>query len=219
MISVIIPLYNKELFIERTIKSLLSQTFKEFEAIFVDDGSTDKSPQIVENIHDNRIKLVRKENGGPSSARNLGVERAKYDWILYLDADDCLLPNALELFVKYINKVGSYDCIFGNFYYEKNGKRELYSNYKEGAIRNGFKSFVLCKCMPRTGVAVFRKDILKQIPFREDLRRYEDLEHLFRLFKVARFYRIKNICYTGCFSVPDSAMLCVTNPQKIILKY
>lgn len=195
MISVIIPLYNKELFIERTIKSLLSQTFKEFEAIFVDDGSTDKSPQIVENIHDNRIKLVRKENGGPSSARNLGVERAKYDWILYLDADDCLLPNALELFVKYINKVGSYDCIFGNFYYEKNGKRELYSNYKEGAIRNGFKSFVLCKCMPRTGVAVFRKDILKQIPFREDLRRYEDLEHLFRLFKVARFYRIKEAVF------------------------
>ena len=136
MISVIIPLYNKELFIERTIKSLLSQTFKEFEAIFVDDGSTDKSPQIVENIHDNRIKLVRKENGGPSSARNLGVERAKYDWILYLDADDCLLPNALELFVKYINKVGSYDCIFGNFYYEKNGKRELYSNYPH--FRNSF---------------------------------------------------------------------------------
>lgn len=112
MISIVIPLYNKEQFVGQTIKSLLSQTFKEFEAIFVDDGSTDKSPQIVENIQDNRIKLVRKENGGPSSARNLGVENAKYDWILYLDADDCLLPNALELFAKYINKVGTtYDCI------------------------------------------------------------------------------------------------------------
>lgn len=195
MISVIIPLYNKEQFVGQTINSLLSQTFKEFEAIFVDDGSTDKSPQIVEDIHDNRIKLIRKKNGGPSSARNLGVEEAKYDWILYLDADDCLLPNALELFAKYINKVGTYDCIFGNFFHEKNGKRKLYSKYKEGVIRNNFKSFVLCKCMPRTGVAVFRKNILKQCPFREDLRRYEDLEQLFRLFKIARFYRIKEAVF------------------------
>lgn len=196
MISVVIPLYNKEQFVGQTIKSLLSQTYKEFEAIFVDDGSTDKSPQIVENIQDDRIKLIRKENGGPSSARNLGVEKAKYDWILYLDADDCLLPYALELFAKYINKVGrTYDCIFGNFFYESNGKRKLYSNYKEGGIRNNFKSFVLCKCMPRTGVAVFRKNILKQCPFREDLRRYEDLEQLFRLFKIARFYRIKDAVF------------------------
>lgn len=196
MISVIIPLYNKEQFVGQTINSLLSQTFKEFEAIFVDDGSTDKSPQIVEDIHDNRIKLIRKKNGGPSSARNLGVEEAKYDWILYLDADDCLLPNALELFAKYINKVGTtYDCIFGNFFYESNGKRKLYSNYKEGGIRNNFKSFVLCKCMPRTGVAVFRKNILKRCPFREDLRRYEDFEQLFRLFKVAHFYRIRDAVF------------------------
>ena len=196
MISVIIPLYNKEQFVGQTINSLLSQTFKEFEAIFVDDGSTDKSPQIVEDIHDNRIKLIRKKNGGPSSARNLGVEEAKYDWILYLDADDCLLPNALELFVKYINQVGmTHDCILGNFFYERSGKRKLYSNYKEGAISNNFKSFVLCKCMPRTGVAVFRKNILKQCPFREDLRRNEDLEQLFRLFKVARFDRIKEAVF------------------------
>ena len=196
MISVVIPLYNKEQFVGQTIKSLLFQTFKEFEAIFIDDGSTDKSPQIIENIQDDRIKLIRKENGGPSSARNLGVEKAKYDWILYLDADDCLLPNALELFVKHIKEVGiSYDCIFGNFFYENSGKRKLYSNYKEGAIRNNFKSFVLCKCMPRTGVAIFRKDILKKYPFREDLRRYEDLEQLFRLFKVARFYRIKDAVF------------------------
>ena len=191
MISIIIPLYNKEKFVERTIKSLLSQTCDKFEALFVDDGSIDNSAQIVENTHDDRIKLIRKLNGGPSSARNLGVKKASFDWILYLDADDCLLPNTIELFIKYIQKLKNYDCIFGNFFYERNGVKKLYSNYREGEIKDNFKSFVLGKCMPRTGVAVFRKGLLVQYPFREDIRRYEDLEQLFRLFKVAHFYRIK----------------------------
>lgn len=191
MISIIIPLYNKEKFVKRTIKSLLVQTFDKFEVLFIDDGSTDKSAQIVESIQDDRIKLIKKVNGGPSSARNLGVRNAIYDWILYLDADDCLLPNAIELFVNYIHKAGNYDCIFGNFFYERNGIKRLYSNYREGEIKDNFKSFVLGKCMPRTGVAVFRKKLLLQYPFRENIRRYEDLEQLFRLFKVANFYRIK----------------------------
>lgn len=202
MISVVIPLYNKEQFIGQTINSLQSQTFKEFEALFVDDGSTDRSPEIVKNIQDERIKLIQKPNGGPSSARNLGVEKAKYEWILYLDADDYLLPNTLEVFYQYISKVENFDCIFGNFFYERNGHRELYSNYKERAIKNNFKSFNIGKCMPRTGAAVYRKKILKQYPFREDLKRYEDVEQLFRLFKVARFYRIKEAVFVynanGC---------------------
>ena len=69
------------------------------------------------------------------------------------------------------------------------------NQWHSGIVCNGTGHCVLGKCMPRTGVAVFRKDILKQIPFREDLRRYEDMEHLFRWYKVARFYRIKEAVF------------------------
>ncbi len=88
MISIIIPLYNKELSIGRTIESVLKQTYASFELIIVDDGSTDHSAAVVEKILDERIRLIKKSNGGVSSARNKGVEEAKYDWVAFLDADD-----------------------------------------------------------------------------------------------------------------------------------
>ncbi len=88
MISVIIPLYNKELSIGRTIESVLKQTYTNFELIVVDDGSTDHSASVVERIVDNRIRLIKKTNGGVSSARNKGVEEAEYDWVAFLDGDD-----------------------------------------------------------------------------------------------------------------------------------
>jgi len=88
MISVIIPLYNKELSIGRTIESVLKQTYAKFELIVVDDGSTDSSAEVVEKIFDQRIRLIKKNNGGVSSARNKGVVEAKYDWVAFLDADD-----------------------------------------------------------------------------------------------------------------------------------
>lgn len=88
MISVVIPLYNKYASIARTIQSVLDQTFRQFEIIVVDDGSTDDSATVVESIKDNRIRLIRKGNGGVCSARNRGIEEAKYDYIALLDADD-----------------------------------------------------------------------------------------------------------------------------------
>ena len=83
-ISVIIPLYNKGNNIKETIFSVLNQTYEDFELLIVDDGSTDNSSDIVKSINDRRIRYVYKENGGPSSARNFGVQNALYDWILLL---------------------------------------------------------------------------------------------------------------------------------------
>ena len=76
--SVIVPLYNKELYIENTILSILKQSYTDFEIIVVDDGSTDNSYEIVERIQDSRIRLVSKKNGGVSAARNYGISLARY---------------------------------------------------------------------------------------------------------------------------------------------
>lgn len=191
MISVVIPLYNKEQYILPTLHSLLEQQGVEFEVIVVDDGSTDGSVAAVERLQDKRITLVQQPNGGPSSARNTGVRHAHFDWVLYLDADDKLLPDALATFAKYIRSQQGIDCFCCNFYTEQGGKRRLFATrYPEGLIPNNFRAFLFHRCFPRTGTAVFRKDFLSQHPFKEYLRRYEDLEQLFQMFPYGKFYRI-----------------------------
>lgn len=94
--SVVIPLYNKEHFVKKTIQSALDQTFQEFEVIVIDDGSTDNSLRKVEEFDDERIRVYKQENKGASSARNKGVELAKNNWIAFLDADDIWYKDHLE---------------------------------------------------------------------------------------------------------------------------
>jgi len=94
--SVIIPLYNKRKYIQRAIDSVLSQTYKNFEIIVVNDGSEDGSELIVENYDNKNIKLINQENSGVAIARNVGVFSAQYDFVCLLDADDEWKPNFLE---------------------------------------------------------------------------------------------------------------------------
>lgn len=94
--SAIIPVFNKESFLENTINSVLQQSFSDFELIVVNDGSTDGSMAIIEKFSDPRIRFFTKENGGVSSARNLGLQKASAKYISFLDADDYWYPNFLE---------------------------------------------------------------------------------------------------------------------------
>lgn len=96
LISVIIPMYNKKLYIKRAIKSVLDQTISDFEIIVINDGSTDHGEDIVANIHDSRIQLINQENKGVSAARNKGINEAKADLIAFLDADDEWFPDFLK---------------------------------------------------------------------------------------------------------------------------
>lgn len=105
MISVVIPLYNKESTILRTVYSVVTQTYSNFEVVIIDDGSSDKSVQLLkDHITDARIRIVSQNNQGVSVARNRGVSEAQYQYIAFLDADDEWLPTYLEKVVEAISR-------------------------------------------------------------------------------------------------------------------
>ena len=97
-ISIIVPVYNAENTLRQCVDSILNQEYKNLEVILVDDGSKDGSPAICDEyaVKDKRVKVFHKENGGVSSARNLGLDHAQGEWIAFIDSDDYVSPNYLE---------------------------------------------------------------------------------------------------------------------------
>jgi CDP-glycerol glycerophosphotransferase len=114
-ISVVVPIYNVEAYLETCLESLASQTFGDFEALLVDDGSTDESAHIAEEYarRDERFRLIRQANGGLSKARNTGIDAAGGEFLAFLDSDDALPPDAYELLVGALDSTGS-DFASGN---------------------------------------------------------------------------------------------------------
>ena len=94
--SVIIPVYNKEKYLSKTIESVLQQSFLDFEIIIINDGATDSSEKIIEGFKDPRIQYIKQENQGVSAARNAGIKAANTNYIALLDADDIWKENYLE---------------------------------------------------------------------------------------------------------------------------
>lgn len=188
-ISVIIPLYNKENYIRKTILSVLSQTYENFELLVVDDGSTDKSAEVVKTIADERIRYFYKDNGGVSSARNRGIDEAANDWILFLDADDVLDENCLLVLCSSLEKAEGIGVSTANFYMEKHGCKILSIKYRfSGIVPDNYKWLFLSRYNLRTGCCIIRKDILLKNKFDETLSRFEDMKGILEWIRDARVY-------------------------------
>lgn len=164
--SVIIPLYNKENFIENTLKSVLNQTFTDFEVILINDGSTDSSEEKAKQFNDSRIRYFLKENGGASSARNYGIGKAQTNYITFIDADDYWYPNFLQEMFENINCYSELKVFSAAIEVETSRKviPSSYSIMKTGncEIVNYFaaslKETAIC-----TSCAVFHKSIFEEI--------------------------------------------------------
>ncbi len=192
MISVIIPLYNKETAIARCIKSVIDQTMTDWELIIVDDGSTDNSSSVVSSFLKNeRIKYFLKDNGGVSSARNYGVEHSHGEWIIFLDADDYFLADALQIL--YDAVVNSHVMVgTANFYIEKDNLRRRFSRViKDKVIASNYRDMYMRRFLLRTGASIFHKSIIEHHLFNERLSRYEDMESILNIM------RTNKIAYSG----------------------
>lgn len=177
--SIIIPLYNKERSIGRTIQSILVQE-SVYEIVIVDDGSTDGSVPIVESFDDPRVRLFRQANQGPSAARNLGIQNAKHNWCLFLDADDELTSDALPLFVRMIERYPSVRIFSGAY----RNDDEAVLKYKETRlVKNGPKAFVVDWFMLLAGAFICRTDLCRQTLYDERMWRLEDVDFMLRAFR------------------------------------
>lgn len=165
-ISIVIPLYNKEKYIERTLKRVLEQTYQMFEIIIVNDGSTDNSVSNVNKIKDRRIKLYNQKNSGASNARNNGVKYANGDFIAFLDADDEWDKTYLERIVK-LHKNNPDGILYATNYYIMENKELSMIDYpgitkKEGELENYFISGKIYTPI-WTSAAVIKKDVFNQL--------------------------------------------------------
>lgn len=204
-ISVVVPLYNKEKSIARTIESILNQTLRDFELVIVDDGSTDNSVEVVRSFIDERIVLVQQKNAGPGAARNTGVKNAKADWIVFLDADDENLPDSLEFFVKMIDEHPEADIIDTGKYLRR-GEELIEANHPiEGWVKNPMKECFFLRVLPGAGFSVFRKSLLARCPYNERIRRFEDAELLLRLLDGAKVYSSKKITSIHDFNYAEAS--------------
>ena len=177
LISVIVPIYNSEKYLDNTIKSIINQTYKNLEIILVDDGSTDKSYEICKKYQkkDNRIKLFHQKNKGVSSARNKGIENSNGEYITFIDSDDLIDKRMYEkLFTAFDNNI---DYVFCDYKIKKNMVNNSNKILDMTIYDKIYKSF------PYDGGAnwcLYRKKIIKKynIKFRENLFFAEDLDFL-----------------------------------------
>ncbi|MDC0117984.1 glycosyltransferase family 2 protein [bacterium] len=194
IISIIIPLFNKELFIKQTLLSVLNQTFSEFEIIIINDGSTDKSVTIINDIDDKRITLYTTKNKGVSHARNYGISKANTDLIAFLDADDLWEPNHLEnLHTLYTNfpNCGLYATNYHKqFFYGKKIKTHFNGVSKDhfGIIDDYFLASTSDSIAWSSAVMITKKIFHELGGFDERMRTGEDTDLWIRIalkYKVA----------------------------------
>lgn len=139
MISIIIPMFNSEKYIEKCIESISKNSYKNIEIIVVDDGSTDDSINIVKKYKN--IKLLYSDHAGPGNARNIGIENASGDYIFFLDSDDTINPNTLKVLK---HNIENYDIVIGNYniIYD-NSNIELFETPTDSKFNSFFESVTI----------------------------------------------------------------------------
>ena len=169
MISIIIPLYNKEASIATALRGVLAQTYQDFEVVVVDDGSTDGGAAVVETFTDPRIRLIRQENGGVSAARNRGIAAARGEHVAFLDADDEWMPEFLEEIAALIAEYPECKARATNYIFNSNGVtsptilRKMPFTEGRGVLTNCFE-VASCSHPPMwTSAVCIDRDLLQEI--------------------------------------------------------
>ena len=211
VVSIIVPVYNAEKFLHRCIDSILAQTYQDFELLLIDDGSKDSSGAICDEYaaQDARVRVFHKENGGVSSARNVGLDNARGEWITFVDSDDYTYPCWLENYD--IEHNAEFDLIcqgfetdrdFTDYYGVDNNTRHGF--YFKGDIKEGLELLFDNNILGYPWCKAFKREIIKNnnLKFDISIKFKEDELFLFQYSvfanniictkKVGYFYEIPN---------------------------
>lgn len=200
-VSVIIPCYNSTAYLPQAIESVLAQTYQDFEIILVDDGSTDQICEVI-SAYSASLNYLRQENSGPAVARNTGLRAATGKYLVFLDADDELLPAKLELQVGFLEQNPTIDIVYANGYSFKledgNEERQLFSengllDQSLGAPAQSLKSLALSNAFPIHTALVRTECVLEAGGFDEELVALEDWDLWYRLAQRHHFAYIDEI--------------------------
>jgi glycosyltransferase involved in cell wall biosynthesis len=188
LVSIVMPVYRVEKYIEESIKSIVEQTYTNIELIVVDDEGDDKSIEIAEYILKNSnidYKIVREKNKGLPGARNYGVEFAKGEYVCFIDSDDCISNNHVEDLIK-ILKTHNLDVCFSDFEYtnESNRKGKNMDSFSEKIYKKDelLNAFSTRKIKIHCCSLCIKKSLFLEYKFNEKLRYGEDVEFMWRLF-------------------------------------
>lgn len=175
MVSVIIPTYNRSDRIEKSIKSVLDQTYNNFEIIVVDDGSTDNTKAIVTSINDSRIRYIYQENAGACVARNLGINTARGEYIAFQDSDDLWVKTKLEKQVAVLEKEKRVDIVTCRTILKQlDGSTIITGEDKpEGIIEAPYNPVGFS-----TQTLIMRREVVEKVSFDPNVTRYQDLDFL-----------------------------------------
>lgn len=202
-ISIIIPVYNAEEYLDRCLHSVLDQEFPSFEVILVDDGSTDSSPLICERYSgtDPRFVTIHQPNKGVSAARNAGLDVAKGEYVMFLDSDDALLPYALDTMME---SLADEDVVVGGYgvYVECVPSQEVKpvatKSYKGSDYQNFFQENIMhnCKLLDSPWAKLFKMKVVGETRFDETLNYAEDKLFVFEvLIKSGSVLTVSNAVY------------------------
>lgn len=187
--SIVIPLYNKEKHISRTLTSIVSQTYTNYEVLVVDDGSTDQSVRKVQEVSIDNLRIISQANSGVSVARNTGIKTARYKWIVFLDADDELHPEYLQSIQEMIKKFPN-EKVFGtgyNLQYVDGSQTSptFYGVPEQGTfdiLPNYFESMIKGNSLIAGSIVCIHKDVFNTTGlFPVGFKLGEDLDMWFRI--------------------------------------
>lgn len=197
-LSIIIPVYNNERYLQTTLQSVLAQTYPDFEVLAIDDGSTDGSLAICQKFaqKDRRLRVIHKENGGVSSARNRGIEEAMGKYIAFVDGDDCIDPEMYTTMITVLQDTGA-DLVDCRVIKES---QYMQQPYEEGDVEVSDHPL---ECLSKKGYfidsslnKVYRRDFIGYTRFDEGISYSEDKLFVTELiFKAKRMALVSNVFY------------------------
>jgi len=194
LISVIVPIYNVEQYLKRSLDSILKQTYKNIEVVLINDGSTDKSRDICEEYQkkDKRVKLINKKNEGVAIARNTGLENSSGNFITFVDSDDVIELDYIECLYNVLLKTKSdiSICSFFDVYDEKYICEKKETVIKEFNVEEALESLLYENEVDASPWAkLFKKDLFENINF-GTYRKFEDFATIYKLIM-----KCNKICY------------------------